>query len=268
MEEFDYFGETFAAERPKNANGKIPVERVIEKLDDFLSRNDYSSAEKHLLYWLSEAKELKDVRGEFAVSNELMGLYRKTGKKDEAYKFAVRSLELAGYKEIKGSSSEGTAMLNAATVYKAFGEPEKAALYYETAKNLYEKLLTPKDVRFAGLYNNYALALVDIKRFTEAEEYYDKALEILSEIADGEPEAAITELNKASLIEARDGLEAGEKEIEACAERAAALLDKTTKRDGNYAFVCEKCSPVFGYYGYFLYEAEYMKRAKAIYERA
>ena len=92
MEEFDYFGETFAAERPKNANGKIPVERVIEKLDDFLSRNDYSSAEKHLLYWLSEAKELKDVRGEFAVSNELMGLYRKTGKKDEAYRFAARSI--------------------------------------------------------------------------------------------------------------------------------------------------------------------------------
>ena len=89
MEEFDYFGETFAAEHPKNANGKISVERVIERLDDFLSRSDYSSAEKHLLYWLSEAKELKDVRGEFAVSNELMGLYRKTGKKDEAYKFAL-----------------------------------------------------------------------------------------------------------------------------------------------------------------------------------
>ena len=34
----------------------IPISRVLEKLDEHLGRNDYSSAEKHLLYWLGEAE--------------------------------------------------------------------------------------------------------------------------------------------------------------------------------------------------------------------
>ena len=40
-----------------------------------------------------------------------------------------------------------------------------------------------------------------------------------------------------------------------------------TARDGNYAFVCEKCAPTFHYYGYFLWGAELEERARAIYER-
>ena len=39
-------------------------------------------------------------------------------------------------------------------------------------------------------------------------------------------------------------------------------------RDGYYAFVCEKCAPVFGYYGYFLTERELNRRAREIHERA
>ena len=39
-------------------------------------------------------------------------------------------------------------------------------------------------------------------------------------------------------------------------------------RDGYYAFVCEKCAPVFGYYGYFLTEQELNRRAREIYDRA
>jgi hypothetical protein len=50
-------------------------------------------------------------------------------------------------------------------------------------------------------------------------------------------------------------------------DRAEALLDTPgIPRNGYYAFVCEKCAPVFGHYGYFAEEAELGKRVKEIRE--
>lgn len=267
MKEFDYFDEILSIDRGVTPNARVPIGRVIERLDDLLSRDDYTSAERHLSYWLIEAENLRDLRADFLISNELMGLYRKIGEKQKAYAFAERAVKLSSKPEIQDSSAEGTALLNAATVYKAFGEAARAAEFYERAEDVYNATLDPSDVKFAGLYNNYGLALVDLKRFAEAKIYYDKAIEILSHATDGEPEIAITELNVASLAEARDGLVEAEGKINACVERAAEKLNEAVKRDGNYAYVCEKCSAVFGYYGFFIYEAEYKKRAKEIYER-
>ena len=34
----------------------IPQQRVIEKMDAYMSRRDYAGAERHLLYWLEEAR--------------------------------------------------------------------------------------------------------------------------------------------------------------------------------------------------------------------
>ena len=60
----------------------IPVGRVLSKVDEHLSRNDYDSAEKTLDYWHEEAKIGGDIRGELTILNEKIGLYRKTGTKD------------------------------------------------------------------------------------------------------------------------------------------------------------------------------------------
>ena len=66
------------------------------------------------------------------------------------------------------------------------------------------------------------------------------------------------------------------KRYENACEEIDILLDKAQKvlnenyseTDGNYAFVCEKCAPTFGYYGRFLYENELKERARVIYERS
>ena len=34
----------------------IPQQRIVEKLDEYMSRRDYAGAERHLLYWLEEAR--------------------------------------------------------------------------------------------------------------------------------------------------------------------------------------------------------------------
>ena len=62
----------------------IPQGRVVDKLDEYMSRRDYAGAERHLLYWLAEARQGGDLRGELTVRNELIGHCRKTGQREKA----------------------------------------------------------------------------------------------------------------------------------------------------------------------------------------
>ena len=244
----------------------IDVRRVIEKLDEYLSHNDFASAERHLTYWIEEAKLGGDERGEFSLSEERMGLYRKLGREKEAIAAAKRALSLAEKLGIESSVGAATAYLNAATVYKAFGRAEQAIPLFEKAQAIYEEKLEKTDERLAGLYNNYALALVDLKKFGEAREAYARALAIIMAAEGGEPEQAITELNLASLTEAEKGLEGGAEEIEKHLENAEALLKKEgLEKNGNYAFVAEKCATVFEYYGWFMTASELKAEAEKIY---
>lgn len=244
----------------------VPSARILEKLDEMLARNDYNSAERLLLYWVKEAELGHDLRGEFQMRNELMGLYRKLGKKELAMENADRALVLTEEDGIRGTVSEGTALVNAATVRKAFGMASDAIPYFEKARAIYETELKPTDPLLAGLYNNMGLALTDLGRFAEARERYEKAISIMSAVSGGEPETAVTYLNLANLEEAEYGLENAAEAIDSCLSSARELLDRETlKRDGNYAFVCEKCAPTFDYYGHFAYAAELTERAKTIY---
>ena len=246
----------------------IPISRVLEKLDEHLGRNDYSAAEKHLLYWLGEAEEGRDKHGMLTISNELMGIYRKTGRKNEDLDALKNSLRLVAELELNNNITAGTTYTNAATVYKAFSMPEQSLELFGKAKELYESLLDSSDPRLGGLYNNLGLTLVDLERYDEAVNYYNKAIEIMSKKESGELEVAITYLNLANLEEARLGAEKSEAIVDKYVEKAYELLNMDyLPRNGYYAFVCEKCAPTFGYYGRFLYEKELRDRARDIYER-
>ena len=72
----------------------IPVRRITEKEDEFLAKNDWTGAERLLLYWLAEADQYGDKKGSFAMNNELMGLYRKLGKEEKAMESAGKALAL------------------------------------------------------------------------------------------------------------------------------------------------------------------------------
>ena len=73
----------------------------------------------------------------------------------------------------------------------------------------------------------------------------------------------------ANAVEAQKGLENACEEIDILLDKAQKVLNENySETDGNYAFVCEKCAPTFGYYGRFLYENELKERARVIYERA
>ena len=245
----------------------VPIPRILEKLDEHLGHDDYDAGEKLLLYWLEEARQGRDRRGELAIGNELMGLYRKTGQKDAAVQAARDAMALCDRIGLSESVTGGTTLVNAATVLKAFGMAEDALPLYERATAIYRRTLPADDSRLGGLYNNKALALVDLRRFDEADACYRQAMAVMQTAENGELEQAITYLNMADAAVLRYGDEAAEKTVAEYVEKAWELLNAPhLPRNGYYAFVAEKCAPSFQYYGYFAYAAALEKRARGIYD--
>ena len=259
-------GEPYGAEPTIRA---VPQQRIIEKLDEYMSRRDYAGAERHLLYWMEEARLGQDLRGQLMLANELIGHYRKVGDRDKALHWVDEALRLLGTLDFAGSVSAGTTYVNAATACNAFGANERALALFEKARAVYESGVQVRPELLGGLYNNMALANQALGRYDEAFALYDKAMEQMGKLPGGALEQAITCLNMADAVAARDGLEDGETRIFALLDRAWDLLqDGAAPRNGYYAFVCEKCAPSFAYYGYFLAADELKKEAARIYERA
>ena len=247
----------------------VPQQRIIQKLDEYLSRRDYESAEKHLLYWLAEAEQGRDQRGKLMLCNELVGHYRKTGRREEAFRYAEEALGLAETLGYAGSLTGGTTRVNAATAYSAFGESEKALKLFRLALEDYDADPRTDPAMRGGLYNNMALACKDLGRYEEAYALFDRAMEVMSLLPGAKPEQAITCLNTADTVAQQLGPEAGAGRIHALLLRALELLrDEEAPRDGYYAFVCEKCAPGFADYGMTAEAEELQRLAEELYDRA
>ncbi len=245
----------------------IPRERILSKLDSMLAGNDCDGAKRLLQYWLSEATATRDDHGALLMENELMGLCRKLGEEAQALDYADKALDRITRMGIGDTVGAATTYLNCATVCKAFGKAADAVPLFCKAREIYEAGLATDDDRLGGLYNNMALAFVDLKKFRKADELYRKALCVM-QTEGREPEQAITFLNMATAAETEHGLFDAGTVIEELCEKAKACMEAVKDRtDGHYAFVCEKCATVFGYYGFEEYARELDTRARRIYER-
>lgn len=259
-------GKEFYNPEKDQPKGRVPIMRIIEKVNEFFNKNDMIGAGALLEYWENEAKQLGDKNGELSIMSELIGYYRKNNKKELSEKASARALELIDDLRLNGTVSAATLYLNIATALKAFGSPEKAVDYYKKTLSIYEKHLDKNDTRFAGLFNNMALALVDVKKYDQAIEYYKKAIFIMSNAEDGEPDEAISYVNLAHLYyETNKGKEL----VEDCLFSAYELLNKEgIKENGYLAYVLEKCAPSYGFFGFNLIEKEMNDRSKKLYERS
>ena len=247
----------------------VPQQRISEKVDALMAKRDYPGVERTLLYWLAEARDGKDRRGELMIRNELVGHYRKTGEKDKAHESAGEALRLLRELDYEASLSAATTRINIGTALNAFGENEDALFQFEEARRIMEASPGCTPSLLGGLYNNMGLVLNALNRPGEALGLYDKAMEQMAEAPNGEIERAVTCLNMANAVELRDGPENGEREINALLDRAEELLKTPSlPHDGYYAYVCEKCAPTFEYYGSFRTARALKEEAERIYERA
>ncbi|MBQ9552608.1 MAG: tetratricopeptide repeat protein [Clostridia bacterium] len=253
-------GKEFYDYDPNAQQGSIPVAQVIAKIDDALNREEYGEAKRILYYWLEEAKQLRDLRGQLAVYSELMGLHRKNGEKEEALEAAQNGLQIIEALGVGHLVSTATVYINAATVYKTFDMARQAMPLYEKAEKIYRENLNENDALFGALYNNMGLALADLDRREDALASFEKALKVMTVSPERAPEAAITCLNIADLYFGDDD------RVEELIQQAYDLLnEKTVKHDSYYAFVCKKCAPAFAAHGYFLMAKELETEAEKIY---
>jgi tetratricopeptide (TPR) repeat protein len=271
----------------------IPQRRVIEKMNEYMSRRDYAGAERHLLYWLAEAQLGRDRDGQLMLRNEMVGHYRKTGQKDKAMESAREALALLAEMGLEDAVIAGTTYVNIATACNAFGDFERSRELFEKARAVYEGSEHVEPQLLGGLYNNMALTYAALGRYEEVLALYEKAVGVMADVPDGELEQAITYLNMANAVEAQLGMEEGESRIYELVDRAEALLERKGRemlgpeggsteafgegkplreksreeraRIGYYAFVCEKCAPTFEYYGYFLTAEALKETAEKIY---
>ena len=233
----------------------IPQERIISKLDEYMSRRDYGGAERHLIYWLGEAQAARDRRGELMLRGELVGHYRKTSQREKAFENIEAALRLVKELGFEDTISAGTCYVNCATAACAFGENGRALELFNSALPIYESKAATRPELLGG--------------FGEAQDSFKKALEIMGNVPGGSLEEAMTLLNMADLVAAEYGMETGESRIYSLLDEALSKLEGTdAPHDGYYAFVLEKCAPVFEHYGYFAAAQELKRRSEDIYERA
>ncbi len=246
-------------------DGRIPIDRIISKIDECFNKNQYLEAGRLLEYWRDESIVLKDTVGELSIQSELVGYYRKVNRKEDGLKAISRALELVDLLEQAKMSSGATIFINCATAYKAFDIPEKALPLYELAEKIYSTNLSRVDVRFGGLYNNMAITFVALGRYEDAEKTYCKAVDVMKDIKEGKADLAITYVNMAHLYDLMDR----KKRITECLFMAYDLLnDEDIKQNGYYAYVCEKCAPSYEYFGYKIISEQLKKVSVEIYERA
>ena len=239
---------------------KIPVARILKKADDYYAAKDYAEARRMLSYWATEAEGAGDLSGRLTVLCELLGIYRKTQQKAPALALARTVCELSENNDIY-PGLRGTALINAATVYTAFGETQMAVEIFQKARVVYEKMTADgynvDYSAYAGLCNNMASALADAGELDKACENYNAALALLEKAGGSPEEEAITYLNLANLEEKRLGLVDGCDIIDGYLDRAERIFEKllaesdSSENPGYLSFVCEKCAPVFSYYGRF-----------------
>ncbi len=241
----------------------IPTMRVLEKLDNLFAKNDLDAVGRLLEYWEREARNLRDERGLLEILNEEIGYFRRTSEGERALNAIKEAFALIERLEADELLSSATVYLNGATTMKAFGKAQEAMQYYDKAKRIYEKSLQPNDYRFAAYYNNISGAYKDLGDTENAEIACFSALDILKKCGGYLGERAVTHVNLAHIYYDADPCD---ERIYENMDKAWELLMSEQGRDGNFAFICSKCYPSFGFFGYFEYEKTLKQLSEKIYE--
>ena len=229
----------------KEPTEKINVLRFIDKLDSLLKRNDIRGAKECLMFWEEEARKKSDSCGLLSVLNEEAGFYRRTGDKENGLKAAREALKLINEKSLENNVSGATVYVNVATTFKAFGNTEEGLPLYDKAEEIYLKNGMSDSYEYAALLNNKATALADAEKFDEAENLYNKAINILEKVGGKNVDIALSLIGLAHLYFDRDeNYSLTEKTLDEAWEHIAA----DQLHDSAYADGIMKCVPSLIYF--------------------
>lgn len=218
----------------------MDIQQVIEGLDQMFANRESNKVEDYLSSYLEKALTEGDVGSAITIMNELIGYYRDTSQYDKAETYCGRLLPFMENVGLKDTVHYGTSCLNIANAYRASGRLEDSLCHYQMVFEIYEKLLNPKDFRYASLNNNLALLYQERKEYDKACDALKQALSIVKEYPEAVVEQAVTYTNlAASYIKAGEQDSNFQKEAltqaEECVKKALSIFENGLTGDYHYS---------------------------------
>lgn len=206
------------------------IDRFFEELDSYFEKNDTAGVDAYLTASLQTAKEEEDYAAYISICNEMIGFYRSVSAFEKAYAAAEDVLLLMEELKLEDSEHFATTLLNAATAYSMGGNLAHALRLYRQAVQIYERILSPEDYRWAGLYNNMSILLEKMDENEEAADCAKKALAIIEKQEGNEAQTATTLTNLALICFKLSQNE----EAKTYLTRAIALFEKDTDEPNEH----------------------------------
>lgn len=198
------------------------IDAFFEELDSYFEKNQVEKIDGFLTASLEQAKEEEDYAAYISICNEMIGFYRSVSAFQKAYVAAEDVLLLMEELKLEDTEHFATTLLNTATAYSAAGDYAQALRFYRQAVQIYERLLSAEDYRWAGLYNNMSIMLEKAGENREAVDCAKKALAIIEKQEGNEAQTATTLTNLALVYFKLSENE----EAKNCLSRAIALFEQ------------------------------------------
>lgn len=202
----------------------------LNELDSCYARGALQEADAFLARSIAEAEAESDSAAVLSLLNEQMGLYRVTGRQEQAVALSERALALVEKLGLTDSGFHATVLLNRATALGVAGRLEEALETYRRAETIYDAA-GAASFAYASLLNNMSNIQSALGQLDEAEACLRKSRRLLSEDADTAAELATNAVNLAVLCIRRGALG----EAESWIETAMAYYDKDGRMDTHRA---------------------------------
>ena len=159
------------------------------------AEGNLNQAEKQLKNWIGDADLEFEKGAKLTFYNELIGLYRTTGRAKQGAELAEEALKLVDELGAAGTVSHGTTLLNAATVYARAQLFDRSLELYAQAADIFAAQGLQNSYQMAGLFNNMSRIYGEKGDDEKALSFLEEALKIISAQEDCEEEQATTWVN-------------------------------------------------------------------------
>lgn len=168
---------------------------LLQQLDSLYNTSDISGAEALLNDALTQCRHRNESEPLLTVYNELIGLYRQTGRVISACETADHALTLITDSGLTGTMQHGITLLNAATANRCADHLEHSLAFYLHAEIIFLQNKQDHSYYMASLYNNVSQLYQDREEYESALHYQKKALALIQTFSDNDSEIAITKVN-------------------------------------------------------------------------
>ncbi len=173
------------------------IEKVLGQVDALYEENKGAEAERLMQESIAAAVGEQDDESLLQLLNELLGYYRETSQKENAFRIAGQAIAQAERMGLKGTLPYATTLLNVANAFRAGGRLSESLALYQEVQRLYEELLAPDHMFMAGLQNNISLLYQEMGEYGKAKECQLEALQIARD-KDAAYELGVTYANLAA----------------------------------------------------------------------